>query len=145
MQSPGVGNGKPPRYTCHENLLNCIKRLKDTTPKDESPRLEGIQYATKEEWRDSYTKNEQSGSKRKQCLVVDVSCGKSEVWCYKEQYCIGTWNVRSLDQGKLDVAMYGCESWTIKKAEPCRIDAFELWCWGRLLKVSWMQDQTCPS
>ena len=96
-----------------------------------------VQYATKEEWRDSYTKNEQSGSKRKQCLVVDVSCGKSEVWCYKEQYCIGTWNVRSLDQGKLDVAMYGCESWTIKKAEPCRIDAFELWCWGKLLRVPW--------
>ena len=33
--------------------------------------------------------------------------------------------------------MYGCESWTIKKAEHRRIDAFELWCWRRLLKVSW--------
>ena len=35
------------------------------------------------------------------------------------------------------VVMYGCESWTIKKAEPRRIDAFELWCWRRLLRVSW--------
>ena len=35
------------------------------------------------------------------------------------------------------VVMYGCESWTIKKAEHCRIDAFELWCWGRLLRVPW--------
>ena len=35
------------------------------------------------------------------------------------------------------VVMYGCESWTIKKAEPRRIDAFELWCWGRLLRVPW--------
>ena len=35
------------------------------------------------------------------------------------------------------LVMYGCESWTIKKAEPQRIDAFELWCWRRLLKVSW--------
>ena len=35
------------------------------------------------------------------------------------------------------VAMYGCESWTIKKAEHWRIDAFELWCWRRLLRVSW--------
>ena len=35
------------------------------------------------------------------------------------------------------VAMYGCESWTIKKAEPRRIDAFELWCWKRLLRVPW--------
>jgi len=35
------------------------------------------------------------------------------------------------------VVMYGCESWTIKKAERGRIDAFELWCWKRLLKVPW--------
>ena len=35
------------------------------------------------------------------------------------------------------VVMYGCESWTIKKAEPQRIDAFELWCWKRLLRVPW--------
>ena len=35
------------------------------------------------------------------------------------------------------VVMYGCESWTIKKAERQRIDAFELWCWRRLLRVPW--------
>jgi len=35
------------------------------------------------------------------------------------------------------VVMYGCESWTVKKAERRRIDAFELWCWRRLLRVSW--------
>ena len=35
------------------------------------------------------------------------------------------------------VVMYGCDSWTIKKAEPQRIDAFELWCWRRLLRVPW--------
>ena len=35
------------------------------------------------------------------------------------------------------VVMYGCESWTVKKAEPHRIDAFELWCWRRLLRVPW--------
>jgi len=35
------------------------------------------------------------------------------------------------------VVMYGCESWTVKKAEDQRIDAFELWCWGRLLRVPW--------
>ena len=35
------------------------------------------------------------------------------------------------------VVMYGCESWTIKKAEHKRIDAFELWCWRRLLRASW--------
>ena len=35
------------------------------------------------------------------------------------------------------VVMYGCESWTVKKAEGRRIDAFELWCWRRLLRVPW--------
>ena len=44
------------------------------------------------------------------------------------------------------VVMYGCENWTIKKAEHQRIDAFELWCWRRLLRVSWTQgDPTSPS
>ena len=37
----------------------------------------------------------------------------------------------------LPVAMYGCESWTVKKAERRRIDAFKLWCWRRLLRVPW--------
>ena len=43
------------------------------------------------------------------------------------------------------VVMYGCESWTIKKAERRRIDAFELWCWGRLLKVSWTARRSSQS
>ena len=44
------------------------------------------------------------------------------------------------------VAMYGCESWIVKKAECQRIDAFELWCWRRLFKVSGLQgDPTSPS
>ena len=43
------------------------------------------------------------------------------------------------------VAMYGCESWTIKKAECRRIDAFELWCWRRLLRVPWIARKTNQS
>ena len=44
------------------------------------------------------------------------------------------------------LVMYGCESWTMKKAECWRIDAFELWCWRRLLRVPWMQgDETIKS
>ena len=42
------------------------------------------------------------------------------------------------------VVMYGCESWTIKKAEGQRIDAFELWCWRRLLRVPWTARRTKP-
>ena len=43
------------------------------------------------------------------------------------------------------VVMYGCESWTIKKAEHRRIDAFELWCWKRLLRVPWTARRSNPS
>ena len=46
-------------------------------------------------------------------------------------------NVRLVKAMVLPMVMYGCESWTIKKAEQRRIDAFELWCWRRLLRVSW--------
>ena len=44
------------------------------------------------------------------------------------------------------LVLYGCECWTIKRAECRRIDAFELWCWIRLLRVPWLQgDPTSPS
>ena len=43
------------------------------------------------------------------------------------------------------VVMYGCESWTVKKAERQRIDAFELWCWGRLLRVPWTARRSSQS
>ena len=43
------------------------------------------------------------------------------------------------------VVTYGCESWTVKKAEPRRIDAFELWCWRRLLRVPWTASRSYQS
>ena len=43
------------------------------------------------------------------------------------------------------VVMYGCESWTVKKAERRRIDAFELWCWKRLLRVPWTARRSIQS
>ena len=73
------------------------------TLKDEIPRSAGIQHATGEEWRNSSRRNEEVRPKRKQSSVVDVSGGESKVRCYKEQYCIGTWNIRSMNQGKLKV------------------------------------------
>ena len=55
-------------------------------------------------------------------------------------------NVHLLQAVVFPVVMYGCESWTIKKAEHRRIDASELWCWKRLLRVPWTaRDQTSPS
>ena len=67
-----------------------------------TPRSLGVQYATGEEQRNSSRRNEEAGPKQKQRPVVDVSGGENRLWCCKEQYCIGTWSVRSMNQGKLD-------------------------------------------
>ena len=83
--------------------MNSMKRQKDMTQKDEIPSLVGAQYATGEEWRNSSRRNEEAEPKQKQHPAVDVSGGESKVQCCKEQYCIETWNVRSMNQGKLEV------------------------------------------
>ena len=57
MWSTGEGNGKPLQYSCLENPMKSMKRQKDKTLKDELPRLVGAQYATGEEWRNSFRKN----------------------------------------------------------------------------------------
>ena len=103
MWSTGEGNGKPLQYSCLENPMNSMKRQKDMTLKDELPKTVGAQYATGEEWRNNSRKNEETEPKWKQCPVVDVTGDGSKVRCCKEQHCIGTWNVTSMNQGKLEV------------------------------------------
>src|SRR5574339_43502 len=56
---------------------------------------------------------------------------------YCQLYINGPTKVRLVKAMVFPVVMYGCESWTVKKAERQRIDAFELWCWRRLLRVPW--------
>ena len=103
MWSIGEGNGKPLQYSCLENPMNSMKRQKDRTLKDELPRLVGAQYATGDQWRNNSRKNKEMEPKQKQHPVVDLTGDRSKVWCCKEQYCIGNWNVRSMNQGKLEV------------------------------------------
>ena len=67
------------------------------------PRLIGVLYATGEELRNSSRKNEEAVSQWKGGPVVDVHGGESKVQCCKEQYCIGNWNVGSMNQGELEV------------------------------------------
>ena len=100
--STGEGTGKPLQYSCLENPMNSMKRQKDRTLKDELPRSVGAQCATGEEWRNNSRKNEETEPKQKQHTVVDVTGDGSKVQCCKEQYCIGTWNVRSMNQSKLE-------------------------------------------
>ena len=83
--------------------LSTINRL---TVSISSPRSEGVCYATGEEWRRTTNisrKSEAARPKPKWCSV-DVSGDESKIWYYKEQYCIGTWNVGSMNQSKLDMA-----------------------------------------
>ena len=83
--------------------MNSMKRKKDRTLKDEFPRSVGAQYATGNQWRNNPRKNEEMEPKQKQHAVVDVTGDRSKVQCCKEQYCIGTWNAKSMSQGKLEV------------------------------------------
>ena len=100
--STGEGNGKQRQYSCLENPMNSMKRQKDRTL-NEFPRSVGVQYVTGDQWRNNSRKNQKMEPKQKQHPVVDVTGDGSKIQCCKEQYCIGTWNVRSMNQGKLKV------------------------------------------
>ena len=101
--STGEGNGKPLQYSCLENPMNSVKRQKDRTLKDELPRSVGVQFAIGDQWRNNSRKNEEMEPKQKEHTVVDMTGDRSKIRCSKEQYCIGTWNVRSMNQGKLEI------------------------------------------
>ena len=83
--------------------MNSMKRQRDRTLKDELPGSVSAQYATGDQWRNNFRKNEGVEPKQKQHPVVDVTGVGSKIQFCKEQYCIGTWNVRSMNQGKLKV------------------------------------------
>ena len=97
MRSTGEGNGKRLQCSCFENPMNSMKRQKDRTLKDEISRSVGAQYAPGDQWRNNSRKNEGMEPKQKQHPVVDGTGERSKVRCCKEQYCIGTWNVRSMN------------------------------------------------
>ena len=83
--------------------MNSMKRQKDRTLKDELHRSIGAQYATGDQRRNNSRKNEETEPKQKQHPVGDVTDDRSKIQCCKKQNCIGTWNVRSMNQGKLEV------------------------------------------
>ena len=84
--------------TIQLQLLQCYWLMKE-----ELPRSVGAQYATGDQWRNNSRKNEGMEPKHKQYPAVHVTGDRSKVRCHKEQYCIGTWNVRSMNQGRLEV------------------------------------------
>ena len=79
------------------------EKQKDRILKEELPKSVGAQYAIGDQWRNNTRKNEGMEPKQKQHPVVDGTGDRSKIQCCKKQYCIGTWNVRSMNQGKLEV------------------------------------------
>ena len=104
--------------------MNSWKRQNDRILKEKLPRSVGAQYATGDQWGNKSRKNEGMEPKQKQYPVVDVTGDRSKVRCYKEKYCIGTWNVRSMNQGKLEVV----------KQEMARVDVDIL----GIIKLKWI-------
>ena len=80
-----------------------MKRAKDRTLKHDLARLVGAQYATADQWRNNSRKSKEMEPKQQQHSVVDVTGDGSKVQCCKVQYYIGICNVRSMNQGKLEV------------------------------------------
>ena len=79
MWSTGEGNGKPLQYSCHENPINSMKRQNDKILKEELCRSVGAQYATGDQWRNNFRKNEGMQPKQKQYPAVDVTGNRSRV------------------------------------------------------------------
>ena len=77
--------------------MNSTKRQNDRILNEELPRSVGAQYATGDQWRNNSRKNEGMETKQKEYPVVDVTGDKSKVRSFKEQYCLGTWNVRPMN------------------------------------------------
>ena len=83
--------------------MNSMKRKNDRILKEELPRSVGAQYATGDQWINNCRKNEGMEPKQKQYSAVDVTGDRSKIQCCKQEYGIGTWNVRSMNHGKLEV------------------------------------------
>ena len=115
--------------------MNSMKRQKGMTLKDKLPRSVGAQYVTGEEWRNSSRRNEDAETKWKQCPIVDVTGDGSKVWCCKEQYFIGTWNVRSMNQGKLEVVKQEMAKVNIDILGICELNGLE---WVILIQMTIM-------
>ena len=83
--------------------MNNMKRQNDRILKEKFPRSVDAQHATGDQSRNNSRKNEGMEPKQKEYPAVDVNDDGSKVQCCKEQCCIGIWNVRSMNQGKLEV------------------------------------------
>ena len=104
----GERNGSPVQDSCLENPMDSMTRQKDMMLENKQPLPPGWKVSIMllgrtESNSNRSSKNETAGPKWEWCSTVGVSGGESKAWCCKEQYCIETWNLRCMNQAKLDV------------------------------------------
>ena len=109
--------------------MNSMKRQNDRVLKEKLPRSVAAQYATGDEWRNNSRKNEEMEPKQKEYPAMDVTGDRNKVRCCKEQYCIGTWNVRFMIQCKLEIvkqemARVNIDTLGVRKLKWTRMDEF---------------------
>ena len=88
-------------------------------------------------WGSKITADGDCSHEIKRCLLLGRKAMTNLDSIFKSRDITLPTKVRLIKAMVFPVVMYGCESWTVKKAERRRIDAFELWCWRRLLRVPW--------
>ena len=88
-------------------------------------------------WRSKITADGDCRHEIKRCLLLGRKVMTNQDSIFKSRDITLSTEVRLVKAMVFPVVMYGCESWTIRKTEHRRIDAFELWCWRRLLRVPW--------
>ena len=90
-------------------------------------------------WGSKITEDGDCSHEIKRCLLFGRKAMTNLDSILKSRDIISTTKVHLVKTTVFPVVMFGCESWTIKEAECQRIDAFELWCWRKLLRVPWIQ------
>jgi len=111
------GSGKPVQYSCHRNPMKSVKRQKDTTWEMNPSQVRKCPICYWERSESNYQslqKEWSSWAKAEMMLSCGCVCGERKDPCYKEQYCIATWTVRSMNQGTFDVVLPETEGWTWK-------------------------------
>ena len=129
-----------PLTFCHKGGIICISEIIDISPSnlDSSWQVDGETMETVRDFiflGSKITADGDCSHEIKRCLLLGRKAMTKPRQCFKKQRHYFAYKDPNSESYIFPAVMYGCETWTIKKAECWRIDAFELWCWRRLLRV----------
>ena len=140
MQKAGLDEAQAGMKTAGRNINN-LRYTDDTILMAESKELERLLTKVKQKTfilgGSKITADGDCSHEIKRCLLLGRKTMTNLDSIFKSRDITLPTKVHLVKAMAFPVVMYGCESWTVKKAERQRIDAFELWCWRRLLRVPW--------